>query len=72
MKICLDAGHYGKYNNSPANRAYWESDFSWKFHLLLKAALERYGVQVVTTRATKDKDLGLESRGRKARGVTCS
>ena len=68
MKICLDAGHYGKYNNSPANRAYWESDFSWKFHLLLKAALERYGVQIVTTRAAKDKDLGLEARGRKAAG----
>lgn len=68
MKICLDAGHYGKYNNSPANRAYWESDFSWKFHLMLKAALERYGVQVITTRANKDKDLGLESRGRKAAG----
>lgn len=68
MKICLDAGHYGKYNQSPANRAYWESDFSWKFHLLLKTALERYGVQVVTTRAVKDKDLGLEARGRKAAG----
>ena len=68
MKICLDAGHYGKYNNSPANRAYWESDFAWKFHLLLKAALERYGVHVVTTRANKDKDLGLVARGRKSEG----
>lgn len=29
MKICLDAGHYGKYNNSPANQAYWESDIKF-------------------------------------------
>lgn len=43
MKICLDAGHYGKYNQSPVNKAYWESEFTWKFHLLLKAELERYG-----------------------------
>lgn len=68
MKICLDAGHYGKYNQSPANRAYWESDFSWKFHLLLKAELEKYGVQVITTRTNKDIDLGLVARGRKAAG----
>ena len=68
MKICLDAGHYGKYNNSPANRAYWESDFSWKFHLLLKAELEKFGIQVITTRQDKDKDLGLVARGKKAAG----
>lgn len=24
MKICLDAGHYGKYNISPANRELYE------------------------------------------------
>lgn len=68
MKICLDAGHYGKYNQSPANKTYWESDFSWKFHLLLKAELEAYGITVVTTRAEQSKDLGLEARGRKAAG----
>lgn len=68
MKICLDAGHYGKYNQSPVNKSYWESDFAWKFHLLLKAELEKYGVQVVTTRADQKKDLGLEARGRAAKG----
>lgn len=66
--ICLDAGHYGKYNRSPAIRDYYESDMTWKLHLLLKDALEDYGFQVETTRASKDKDLGLTARGRAAKG----
>ena len=64
VKICLDAGHYGKYNRSPVVSEYYESDMNWKLHLLLKAALEKYGIQVITTRANKDKDLALESRGK--------
>lgn len=68
MKICLDAGHYGKYNRSPVNGAYWESEFSWKFHLLLKAELERYGVTVITTRTEQGKDKELSARGRCAQG----
>lgn len=68
MKICIDAGHYGKYNQSPVNKAYWESEFTWKFHLLLKSELERYGVQVITTRQNQAKDLALISRGKKAQG----
>ena len=66
MKICLDAGHYGKYNRSPVNPAYWESDFTWKFHLMLKAELEKYGIEVVTTRAEQAKDLDLVLRGKKS------
>lgn len=62
--ICLDAGHYGKYNQSPCNKEYWESDFSWKFHLLLKAALEKQGFEVITTRTNKNIDLALEKRGK--------
>ena len=68
MKICLDAGHYGKYNRSPVNPAYWESDFTWKFHLMLKAELEKYGIEVVTTRAEQAKDLDLVLRGKKSEG----
>lgn len=68
IKIMLDAGHYGKYNQSPANRNYYESDFTWKFHLLLKAALERRGMQVGTTRAAQGSDLALNSRGKAAKG----
>lgn len=68
MKICLDAGHYGKYNQSPVNTAYWESDFAWKFHLLLKTELEKYGAEVITTRAEQAKDFDLVMRGKKSAG----
>lgn len=68
MKICLDAGHYGKYNRSPVNPNYYESDMTWKLHLYLKAKLEKRGCEVTTTRTNKDVDLGLESRGKKSKG----
>lgn len=68
MKICLDAGHYGQYNRSPVNPAYWESEFTWKFHLLLKAELENRGIDVVTTRSDQAKDLDLTKRGQTAKG----
>lgn len=68
MIICLDAGHYGKYNRSPGVAAYYESDMNWKLHLLLKKHLEAYGVKVITTRANQAKDLALESRGKIAKG----
>lgn len=67
-KVCLDAGHYGKYNRSPVVPEYYESDMTWKLHLLLKEYLESYGVGVVTTRSNKDKDLALVSRGMAAKG----
>ena len=62
--VCLDAGHYGKYNRSPAVKSYYESDMAWKLHLLLKGELESYDIEVMTTRKNKDKDLGLNARGR--------
>lgn len=68
MKICIDAGHYGKYNRSPALPEYYESDMNWKLHLLLKKELETYGFQVITTRSDKDKDLDLVARGRASKG----
>ena len=68
MKICLDAGHYGKYNRSPVNSKYYESDMTWKLHLLLKTELEKRGFEVVTTRTNQSADLGLEARGRKSKG----
>lgn len=66
--ICLDAGHYGKYNRSPAVPQYYESDMNWKLHNLLATELESYGFKVVKTRANKDTDLGLIARGNKAKG----
>ena len=68
MIICLDAGHYGNYNRSPANSAYYESQRMWKLHLLLKKELEKYGVSVVLTRDNQAKDLALENRGKIAKG----
>ena len=67
-KIMLDAGHYGKYNRSPAVEQYYESDMSWSLHLLLKAELEKYGIEVGVTRADKDTDLEVYRRGKKAKG----
>lgn len=66
--ICLDAGHYGKYNRSPANKKYYESDMAWKLTMLQKKYLEQYGFPVILTRSDKDKDLGVTLRGKKAKG----
>ena len=61
--ICLDAGHYGKYNRSPAVRDYYESEMNWKLHNYLAAQLEGYGIRVKKTRADPEKDLSLYDRG---------
>jgi N-acetylmuramoyl-L-alanine amidase len=68
IKICLDAGHYSKYNQSPAVAEYYESDMAWKLHLKLKVCLEEYGIEVITTRTNQKKDLGLTARGKTAKG----
>ena len=44
VKICIDAGHYGRYNRSPAVSGYYESDMTWKLHLLQKKYLDRKSV----------------------------
>lgn len=67
-KVCLDAGHYGKYNRSPVVPEYYESDMAWKLHNYLASDLKAYGIEVVHTRSTKDSDLDLTARGRKAAG----
>lgn len=67
-KICLDAGHYGRYNRSPVVPAYYESEMNWKLHLLLKKYLEEYGIEVITTRPEQGKDLALYQRGQRAKG----
>lgn len=68
IKICLDAGHYGKYNRSPAVKTYYESEMNWKLHNLLKAELESYGFEVIRTRSELAKDLSLTERGRASKG----
>lgn len=68
IKICLDAGHYGKYNRSPVIPQYYESDMVWKLHLMLKEELEKYGFEVITTRLLQANDLGLVARGQLSKG----
>lgn len=67
-KICIDSGHYGKYNRSPANKSYYESEAMWKLHLLQKKYLEEYGFEVITTRSKLANDLALHTRGTKSKG----
>lgn len=50
VKIMLDAGHFGKYNQSTAVKAYFESDFTFKFCNMLKENLEDYGILADITR----------------------
>lgn len=68
MKICLDAGHYGKYNQSPVNKKYYESEMTWKLHIYLKEELEKHGIKVVVTRSEQSRDLALTKRGNAAKG----
>lgn len=68
MRICIDAGHYGKYNRSPVVPAYYESDMVWKLHLMQKEILEGYGFEVITTRARQGTDKKLYNRGLAAKG----
>ncbi len=67
-KICLDAGHYGDYNRSPAVPEYWESRMNWKLSVYLKDELEKWGFSVITTRTDPEKDLALSSRGKVSNG----
>lgn len=68
MKICLDAGHYAKYNRSPGIPEYWESERMWKLTELLAAALKKKGVTVVKTRTNQAVDMALVNRGKAAKG----
>lgn len=67
-KICLDAGHYGNYNQSPVVPGYYEAQMTWKLHLLLKKELEAYGIEVIQTRSNQAKDMGLTARGKASKG----
>ena len=68
VNVCLDAGHYGKYNRSPAVSSYYESDMTWKLHNYLKKELESFGIVVVTTRTNQNTDRALYERGAASKG----
>ena len=67
-KVCLDAGHYGKYNQSPVVKSYYESTQMWKLTEMLAEELEARGVHVVKTRTNQATDLDLVTRGKKGKG----
>ena len=66
--VCIDAGHYGKRNRSPVVAEYYESEMNWKLQNYQKYELEKYGVQVITTRKDEQKDMALITRGKASRG----
>lgn len=68
MRIMLDAGHDGKRNRSPVFSLYYESDFTWKIQTYLKEELEKYGIEVGTTRRSQDEIMDVVVRGKKAKG----
>ena len=68
MRICLDAGHYGKYNRSKVIAEYYESEMNWKLHNYLAEELKRFGFEVIKTRADQTKDMGLVARGKASKG----
>ena len=67
-KVCIDAGHYGKYNQSPVMKSYYESDMTWKLHNYLADELKKWGVTVVKTRTSQAIDKELVSRGKCSSG----
>lgn len=63
-KICLDAGHYGKYNQSPCNPLYTEAETVWGIVETMALHLSNFpNIEVVKTRTNQTKDLSLTKRG---------
>lgn len=67
-KICIDPGHFGKYNRCPAIPEYYESEMVWELSQLEKKYLEELGHTVILTRTNPAKDMDLVARGRKSKG----
>lgn len=68
--VCIDPGHYGKYNRCPSIPAYYESEIVWKLSYLQKKYLEALGISVIMTRSNEKLDLGLYDRGMKSKGCS--
>lgn len=67
-KIMIDPGHFGSRYNQGVISSYYESNMTWELAGYLKKELESYGITVGMTRATKDEDLAVYQRGKKAKG----
>lgn len=61
--VCLDAGHYGKYNRSPAVPEYYESEMTWKLTNYQAEEMRKYGIKPIFTRDKQEEDLKLFDRG---------
>ena len=68
MLITLDAGHYGKYNQSPVLKSFYESEFNWKMVYYMKEYFEEMGIKVKLTRYSSSLDLPIFQRGVEAKG----
>lgn len=68
FKICIDCGHYGKYNQSPVLKEYYESIFAWELGQLMRKYFLEYDVEVIMTRNNINKDLALYNRGALSKG----
>ena len=67
IRILVDAGHYGKRNQSTVIAEYYESIRMWDLHLLLVDELRKIGFIVDTTREEQGKDLAVTERGKMAK-----
>jgi N-acetylmuramoyl-L-alanine amidase len=63
-KVCLDAGHYGRYNVSPCNKSYSEAEIVWCIAETISLHLSNFSnIEVIKTRTDQTKDLSLAKRG---------
>ena len=67
-RIMLDAGHYGKRNQSPVLPEYYESVQMWRLCEFLAEELTVLGFEVLKTRKRQSDDLAVVERGRLAKG----
>lgn len=67
-RVCIDPGHFKKYNRSPGVPAYYESEMNWKLSNLQKKYLEDFGIEVILTKKNLDDDPALQTRGKMSAG----
>lgn len=67
VRILVDAGHYGKRNQSTVIPEYYESERMWTLHLFFVEELRKIGFIVDVTREDPKKDLSVTARGRMAK-----
>lgn len=66
--VYLDAGHYGKYNQSTVVPEYYESEMNWKLQGLLQKELAALGMEVHLVRQDPKENLNEYYRGTAAKG----